>query len=189
MSESLSRSVSSSASGSSYRQLFAARGSVRFFVAGLIARFPSGMMTLSIVMMLTHSRTNYSLPSLVASTAILSNALLAPQLSRLADRYGQSRIALPAMGVAVAAFVALMLGARLMWADWALFVCAVGAGCIPNFGAFSRARWSHVYSGTPYLRAPDRDLVHDAAFSRGGNRGGGTVIYLGRAGVLFATEE
>jgi len=140
-------------SGSPYRQLFAARGALVFFIAGMIARFPSGMMTLSIVMMLTHSRANYSLPSLVASTAILSNALLAPQLSRLADRYGQSRIALPAMGVAVMAFVALILGARLMWPDWALFVCAVGAGCIPNFGAFSRARWSHVYSGTPLLRA------------------------------------
>jgi len=152
MSESLFRSVSSSASGSPYRQLFVVRGAVWFFVAGMIARFPSGMMTLSIVMMLTHSRANYSLPSLVASTAILSNALIAPQLSRLADRYGQSRIALPAMGVAVTAFVALTLGARLMWPDWALFVCAVGAGCIPNFGAFSRARWSHVYSGTPLLR-------------------------------------
>jgi len=153
MSELLSPPVSSTASANPYRQLFAARGTLWFFVAGMIARFPSGMITLSIVMMLTHSRTNYSLPSLVASTAILSNALIAPQLSRLADRYGQSRIALPAMGVTVTAFVALMLGARLMWPAWALFVCAVGSGCIPNFGAFSRARWSHVYSGTPLLRA------------------------------------
>jgi len=153
MSESLSRFASSGEFGSPYRQLFAARGSLVFFVAGMIARFPSGMITLSIVMMLTHSRTSYSLPSLVASTAILSNALIAPQLSRLADRYGQSRIALPAMGVTVTAFVALMFGARLMWPAWALFVCAVGSGCIPNFGAFSRARWSHVYSGTPLLRA------------------------------------
>jgi len=141
-----------SASGSPYRQLFAAHGSPWFFVAGMIARFPSGMMTLSIVMMLTHSRANYSLPSLVASTAILSNALLAPQLSRLADRYGQSRIALPAMAVAVSAFIALIFGARLLWPGWALFACAMAAGCIPNFGAFSRARWSHVYSGTPLLR-------------------------------------
>jgi len=139
--------------GSSYCRLFSERGALWFFIAGMIARFPSGMITLSIVMMLTHSRTSYSLPSLVASTAILSNALIAPQLSRLADRYGQSRIALPAMGVTVTAFVALMLGARLMWPVWTLFVCAVGSGCIPNFGAFSRARWSHVYSGTPLLRA------------------------------------
>jgi len=147
------RSASSPDSANPYRQLFAARGAVWFFIAGMVARFPSGMITLSIVMMLTHSRTSYSLPSLVASTAILSNALIAPQLSRLADRYGQSRIALPAMGVTVIAFVALILGARLMWPAWALFVCAVCAGCIPNFGAFSRARWSHVYSGTPLLRA------------------------------------
>jgi len=147
-----SRFASSSDSANPYCQLFAARGAVWFFIAGMIARFPSGMMTLSIVMMLTHSRASYSLPSLVASTAILSNALIAPQLSRLADRYGQARIALPAMGVAVTAFVALILGSRLMWPGWPLFVCAVGAGCIPNFGAFSRVRWSHVYSGTPLLR-------------------------------------
>jgi len=119
----------------------------------MLARFPSGMMTLSIVIMLTATRPNYSLPSLVASVAILANALIAPQLSRLADRYEQARVALPAMGVSLTAFVALILGARLLWPTWSLFACAIAAGCIPNFGAFSRARWSHLYSGTPLLQA------------------------------------
>jgi len=135
-----------------YRQLFRTPGTSGFFIAGLIARFPQAMMTLGIVLMLGSTRTSFTLPSLVASTCILSCALIAPQLSRLADRYGQTRVAIPAISVALAAYCLLVVASLRSWPDWVLFASAAGIGCMPNFGAFSRARWSNLYGGSTLLR-------------------------------------
>jgi len=124
-----------------------------FFAAGLIARFPLAMITLGIVIMLSHAQGDYELPSLVASTCILSNALIAPQLSRLADTHGQTRVALPAIFLATAAFCLLIAAFRLGWSSWTWFTSAIGIGLMPNFGAFSRTRWSRLYTGTALLRS------------------------------------
>jgi len=135
-----------------YRQLFRIKGVTGFFISGLIARFPQGMVTLGAVLMLNSTHGGFGLPSLVASTAILACALIAPQLSRLADTHGQTRIAIPAVCVALASYAGLIAASFLHWPDWALFINAIGIGFMPNFGAFSRARWSHLYTGTPLLR-------------------------------------
>jgi len=135
-----------------YRQLFRTQGVLGFFLAGLIARFPLGMVTLGIVLMLNSTHGGFGLPSLVAGSAILACALIGPQLSRLADAHGQTRIAVPAACLALAAYGLLIAASFLNWPDWTLFITAVGIGFMPNFGAFSRARWSHLYTGTPLLR-------------------------------------
>jgi len=135
-----------------YLPLFRTPGAGHFFLAGLIARYPSAMVTLGIVIMLSDTRGDYKLPSFVASTCILANALIAPQLSRLADRYGQARVARPAVALAATAFVLLMAASYYVWPDWLLFASAACMGFMPNFGAFSRTRWSHLYGGTPLLR-------------------------------------
>jgi len=136
-----------------YLTLLCAPGAAQFFVAGLIARYPLAMMTLAIVIMVSDTRGDYELPGLIASVGIFAEALIAPQLSRLADHFGQARVALPASCIATAAFIALIAASRLDWPDWTLLVSAAGIGCMPNFGAFSRARWSALHSGTPFLRS------------------------------------
>jgi len=135
-----------------YRQLFRSRGVMGFFIAGLIARFPLGMVTLGVVLMLNGTHGGFGLPSLVAGSAILSCALVAPQLSRLADGYGQTRVAVPAVCIALAAYMLMLAASFLNWPDWVLFISAIGIGFMPNFGAFSRARWSHLHTGTALLR-------------------------------------
>jgi len=135
-----------------YRAIFRAPGSFAFFVTSFIARFPISMVTLAIVMMITAKRESFTLPSLVATSYILANALIAPQLSRLADIYGQSRIALLATFIECASFLAMIMAVHFYWPDWTLFAAAISAGFGPSFGAFSRARWAKIYSGTPLLR-------------------------------------
>jgi len=135
-----------------YRELFRPAGTTGFFVAALVARFPLGMLTLGIVIMLANSRDSYSLASFVASTAIGVNALVAPQLSRLADRYGQTRIAIPASCFATLSFAMLIAASYFFWPTWSLFISSFCIGFMPNFGAFSRTRWVHFYRGSPLLR-------------------------------------
>jgi len=135
-----------------YRAIFRARGSFAFFFTSFIARFPIAMVTLAIVTMISAKREDFTLPATVATIYILANALIAPQLSRLADRYGQSRIALLATFIECGAFIILIAAVHFYWPDWTLFAAAIAAGFGPSFGAFSRARWAKIYSGTPLLR-------------------------------------
>jgi len=147
------RTTTSMPPRNAYAALLRTPGAAHFFLAGLIARYPLAMMTLGIVIMVSHTHGHYELPSLVASVAIFSEALIAPQLARLADRFGQRRVALPASGAATVAFILFIAASTWRWPDWTLFACAAGLGCMPNFGAFSRTRWSNLHSGTPLLKS------------------------------------
>ena len=137
---------------SSYRAIFAAPGTIGFSGAAFVARLPWAMTTLGIVTMLSQARGEYGLAGSVAATFAFANALIAPQLSRLVDRYGQQRVAFPAMLLSLAAFAALILATRLGASVWTLFLSAALVGFIPSFGALVRARWTEIYRGRPDLR-------------------------------------
>ncbi|WP_236651939.1 MFS transporter [Streptacidiphilus neutrinimicus] len=137
---------------SAYRRIFAeAPGSLAFSAAGFIARMPMSMMGIGMVTMLSSLRGDYALGGAVSATIALAAALLGPQVARLVDRYGQSRIALRATGVTVAAMGALLLCAAFGAPDWTLFVCAAVVGCMPAVGSLVRARWANLYQGSPLL--------------------------------------
>ncbi|WP_234466699.1 MFS transporter [Streptomyces sp. MBT60] len=80
-----------------------------------------------------------------SATFTLSMALCGPQISRVVDRRGQSRVLLPAAGLSVIAMGVLLLCARYDAPVWTLFVSAVLAGTMPNTAAMVRARWTHAY--------------------------------------------
>jgi MFS family permease len=135
-----------------YREIFRAPGSVGFSAAGFIARMPFSMVTIGIVTMLSQARGEYWLAGGVAATFALANALIAPQISRLVDRHGQSRVLVPATLATLVALAALILATRLQAPVWMLFLFAGLAGLTPSMMAMVRARWTEIYRGTPQLR-------------------------------------
>jgi MFS family permease len=136
-----------------YREIFQAPGAKAFSATGFVARLPQAMITLGIVTMLSQTRGEYWLAGGVAATFALANALIAPRVSRLVDRYGQARVLLPASAVSVAALAGLMLAARTGAPDWTLFLFAMVAGAMPAISAMVRARWTKLYRDTPQLHA------------------------------------
>ncbi|MGW2545551.1 MFS transporter [Kitasatospora sp. NPDC001574] len=130
---------------SSYRQIFAAPGSLAFSSTGFIARLPISMTGIGIVTMLSELRGSFGVAGLVSATMAVSAAVLGPQVSRLVDRHGQRRILMPATAITVAAAVGLLICARLGAPVWTLFVFAAGMGVMPSAGAMVRARWAHLY--------------------------------------------
>lgn len=134
-----------------YREIFSAPGSKAFCAAGLIARMPISMTGIGIITMLSQLHGSYWLAGAVAATFALAMALLAPQISRWVDRYGQSRVLPGVAVVGVCALLALLLCSHLGAPDWTLFVFAALAGCIPSMPAMVRARWSELYRGSPKL--------------------------------------
>ncbi|MYS83613.1 MFS transporter [Embleya scabrispora] len=134
-----------------YRDIFTAPGAKGFSAAGFIARMPISMTGIGIVTMLSELRGEYGLAGAVAATFALATALIAPQISRIVDRYGQGRVLVPATAVSVLAMGVLLLCARYDAPDWTLFACAVPAGCMPSMGAMVRSRWLVLYRGSPHL--------------------------------------
>lgn len=135
-----------------YAEIFRAPGAKAFSATGFVARLPQAMVTLGIVTMLSQARGEYGLAGAVSAAFALSNALIAPQISRLVDRHGQGRVAIPAAAAAVASLAALMVATRASAPDWTLFLFAIGAGLMPSMGALVRARWTELYRDTADLR-------------------------------------
>lgn len=134
-----------------YREIFRAPGSKGFATAGFVARLPIAMAPIGVVTMLSQTHGEYWLAGAVAAAFTLTNAFAAPQISRLVDRFGQSRLLVPTAAVSVVAFVALMVATRLDWPAWTLVTSALFAAAMPSIPAMVRARWTEIFRGRPEL--------------------------------------
>lgn len=134
-----------------YTAIFAARGAWGFTSAAFFARLPVAMAPIGIVTMLSQGSGEYWLAGAVAATFTLSNAIVAPQISRLVDRHGQFRVLIPATVVACAAFALLMIASHLHWPSWTLFIAGLFAATMPSMSAMVRARWTELFRGRPEL--------------------------------------
>jgi hypothetical protein len=129
-----------------YRALLRTPGTAAFFLPASLGRLGVAMTSLGMVW-LVHSRTGtFTAASLVGGGFALFEALGAPQLARLVDRFGQTRVLPPALlahALAVAAFMSLIAvdaSNALLTVGGALVGALVGASA-PQFGAMSAARW------------------------------------------------
>lgn len=135
-----------------YRELFQAKGTAGFALAGLVARLPLPMTGIGIITLLSQLRGSYGLAGAVAATFVLTYALMSPQVSRLVDRHGQRHV-LP-LAAALGVLGMLLLLACTWWhaPDWSLFIGAALAGFMPSMSAMVRARWTALYRGKPQLQ-------------------------------------
>ncbi|MEY9966551.1 MFS family permease [Streptacidiphilus sp. MAP12-16] len=140
---------------SSYRRIFAAPGSVAFTLTGLLGRLPIGMTGVAAVFMITGAHGSYGLAGALAATVLLVVAVAGPQISRLVDRHGQARVAVPALLLSTGGGLAELLCLDWHAPHWTLFPTAAVTGLGPNLGSMSRARWAALYAG-------DEDVLHSA---------------------------
>lgn len=173
-----------------YSEIFKAPGAKAFSAAGFVARVPMSMVTLGIVTMLSEARGEYWLAGAVAAAFALSSAVVAPQIARLIDRYGQVRILLPSAAIAVIALSGLMLATRYDAPNWVLFAFAILAGVTPIMGAMVRARWTEIYRDTPHLHTAFafESIMDEVIFMTGPIIAIGlSVGFFPEAGPLVAT--
>ncbi|MDI2127364.1 MFS transporter [Yinghuangia seranimata] len=173
-----------------YRRIFEAPGALAFSAAGFLCRMPLSMTGIGIVTMLSQMRGSYGLAGAVTAVMMLSGAFFSPQISRLVDRYGQRRVALPATVVTVGGCAALLLCARLDAPDWTLFAATLPIGCMPTYGSMVRARWTHIYRGDPqrlHTAYSFESVVDELCFIAGPilSVGLSTVVFP-EAGVLLS---
>lgn len=173
-----------------YAEIFRVRGAKGFAAAGFVARMPMAMAPIGIVAMLSQKHGEYWLAGAVSATFALTNALAAPQISRLIDRMGQSRVVPLTTAISVAAFAALMLATYQDWPKWTLFLAAGLAAAMPSVPAMVRARWTEIFRDRPELttafafESAADELVYIAGASLAV---GLSVALFPEAGVLVST--
>ena len=171
-----------------YRTLFAAPGNRRFALAGLLARLPLPMTGIGIITLLAQLRGSYALAGAVAATFVLTYALLSPQISRLVDRHGQSRVLPVATAVSVFGMALLLVAAAWQAPTGTLFAGAVLAGCMPSMSAMVRARWAALYRGQPRLQTAYalETVLDEVTFIAGPPLAVGLAVIVDPLAGLFA---
>lgn len=173
-----------------YAEIFRARGAKGFAAAGFVARLPIAMAPIGIVAMLSQAKGEYLLAGAVSATFALTNAFVAPQISRLVDRLGQTVIVAPAATISVIAFLVLIAATNQDWPVWTLFVSAFVAATMPSIPAMVRARWTEIFRGRPELNTAFafESVADELVYIAGASLSVGlSVALFAEAGMLAST--
>ena len=159
-------------SSATYRTLLRAPGAADFFLTAAVGRVGIAMTSLGIVW-LVHARTgSYASAGLVTGGFAVAEAVAGPQLARLIDRFGQSRVLPPALLAHAAAVAALLALVAAGTPDWLMTAGGVLVGAtIPQLGALSAARWAALLRDERAAALPAafalESLANEAAFLAG----------------------
>ena len=105
-------------SSATYRTLLRAPGAAAFFLTAAVGRVGIAMTSLGIVW-LVHARTgSYATAGLVTGGFAVAEAVAGPQLARLIDRFGQTRVLPPALLAHAAAVATLLALVAAGTPDW-----------------------------------------------------------------------
>jgi len=173
-----------------YREIFKAKGAKGFAAAGFVARLPIAMAPIGIVAMLSQTHGEYWLAGAVSAIFALANAFVAPQVSRLVDRLGQSRIVVPTTVISVLAFAVLIAAANQDWPTWTLFVSALLAAAMPSIPAMVRARWTEIFRDRPEMNTAFafESAADELVYIAGASLSVGlSVVLFPEAGMLAST--
>jgi predicted MFS family arabinose efflux permease len=162
-----------------YGPLLRTPGAAAFFFTAATGRVGIAMTGLGLVWLL-HDRTgSYATAGLAAAGFALAEALIGPQLARLIDRFGQTRV-LPFYLVAHGAVV---VGVLMSTTPAAAIIAATCAGAaVPQLGALSSARWAHLLGGERADELPSAFSLESLANATGFLVGPVLVTALGATG-------
>jgi MFS family permease len=140
------------ARGGQYLEIFRLPGTRQFSAACFVGRWPMAMVNLGIILVVTAATGSYAIAGSVSAVGSLCYAFTAPQLGRLTDRFGQSRVLRPLIVAFSASTVAFIVCAQLRAPLWTLFLtAALFASAMPSLGSMVRSRWSYLLGDSPLL--------------------------------------
>ena len=135
-----------------YRAAFRVPGNAAFFAAGFVMKMPYAIYPVGIVLIVSARTGHYAFAGGLAGIYVAANGVGNPVLARLVDRFGQSRVLLPASLTHVAGVVVFAALIAAHAPQWALVPPALVMGfSYLAVGSLTRSRWSYVLAGQPEL--------------------------------------
>ncbi|HEU4948680.1 MAG TPA: MFS transporter [Kribbella sp.] len=135
-----------------YRTALRTPGALKFFIAAAPARIGVAMTGLGIVWLVHGATGSYAAAGTVTGGFALAEAVVGPQVAKLTDRFGQTRmlpISLLFHALAITALIGLSAGPVELWL--LIVAGALAGGSLPQIGAMTAARWSATLRGSPIL--------------------------------------
>jgi len=174
-------------SSAPYRTLLRTPGAAAFFLTAAAGRVGIAMTSLGIVW-LVHAKTgSYATAGLVTGGFAVAEAVAGPQLARLTDRFGQSRVLPPALLAHAAAVATLLALVTAGTPDWLMAAGGILAGAtIPQLGALSAARWAAMLHGRRATALPTAFALESLANELAYLVGPALVSILGASGYPAA---
>ena len=139
-----------------YRAAFRAPGSVAFCAASFVARMPIAIYPLGLILLFSsasgHTGGGFGTAGLLEGCYIVAGGVGNPLVSRLVDRFGQTRLLAPAAAVHALSGIALVVLYKAHAPDGVLAgpIVVLGLTYLP-IGSLVRSRWSYVLAGRPEL--------------------------------------
>ncbi len=127
-----------------YREILALPGASAFFWWGLVARMQMGMTGLATFLLIQIEYGSYARAGAVLAAVSIGNAFLAPQVSRLIDEFGQSRVLRVGFALSVSARIGLVVAAVMHAPLWVLLTVAPLVALSGSQSTLTRARWTHI---------------------------------------------
>ncbi len=147
------------------------------FGFGIVGRIPLAMNTVALVFLISTVRGSFALAGIASSCYTVAGAIVGPRIGRLADIKGTRKVLLPVTLANVFAITGILtLGEHNTPA--LLIFSALAGGTFPNFGSYTRTRWSRSLTDSRQLSAALslESVLDETAF----------VIGPALAGFLFA---
>jgi len=146
-----------------------AEGAAKFFFAAGVGRLGISMTGLGILWLVQHYTDSFASAGVVTGAFAISEALVGPQIARHIDHRGQTRMLPPLLLVHALAVAALVASVVLDVSFIGTCLSAVVAGAsVPQLGALSAARWSHLLDRSRLTTAFSLEAVaNDVAFLAG----------------------
>lgn len=140
--------------GAGYLALLRVPGAARFCVTGMVGRAPMAMFGLGTVLLVAARTGHYGLAGLVSGAGSIGYAIAAPQVARLADKFGQQGVLRPLVAVFAVSCLVFVTCAEVRAPVWVLMITGCVAGSsMPSLGSMVRARWSALLDGTQLLHS------------------------------------
>ncbi len=139
---------------SRYSDILSLPGASSFMWWGLVSRIQMGMTSLATFLLVQIEYGSYATAGLVVGVLAIGAALINPQVSRLVDEHGQSKVLRIGFGVGVAARLGFVAAALAHAPTWVLLLIVPFFAATGAQSTFTRARWTHI--------VPDRHALNSA---------------------------
>ncbi|WP_084125234.1 MFS transporter [Demequina sp. NBRC 110054] len=127
-----------------YRSLLAHPGALAFALAGLLSRFPTSMLNLSVILLIEGTYGSWEMSGRVAAVGVIAWAAQSVPTARWVDRVGQRKAMWPLTAISVVGAAIVLVTALMRGPEPILWIGVILASLSGPLGSLTRARWSHL---------------------------------------------